>query len=111
MPMSSSATSGFNSPNTESATGPSCTLVTSCPSMRRSEPDSQAAFGTICRRVDLREHVENPRQGRGADTNAAVGDANHHIARLTACGQTDLPLWIGVFGRVCQEIRKHLRNP
>ena len=60
--------------------------------------------------IDLREHLEDPWQHLGGDTDAAIPDPHGHTTVITLGGQPDVPTPLRVFGGIVQQVREDLRQ-
>ena len=68
------------------------------------QPDAEAAFGAVDRRVHLREHREQRRNGFLGQADAVVADGDHQLGVLDACAQLDAAVRVGVLRGVREQV-------
>ena len=61
--------------------------------------------------VRLLEHLENPREDIGHDSDPRIADAHHSLSGLLVRGEPDLPATRRELHRIVENVRKDLHEP
>jgi hypothetical protein len=79
--------------------------------LHKRQPYPQSTLRLLERMLDLREHIENRRQGFRRNADARITHRHDHFVGILRCAKPDVPAAIHVFRRIVQKIRQHLRKP
>ena len=75
------------------------------------ESNAQSSLGTVTRRFDLREHLEDVLQRLGGNADSGIFYGKNNALPITCNAQLNLAARIGVLGGVGQKVGQDLSEP